>query len=113
MKLEKDESILRLVSLLDLRQRGWTLVDHWDADLCAVGIASNTDPRRLVYVSTYGKKPGTYDYECETPDGAQPTEYRTIEKGEDVSITMLFAALEQHLGLPRGRETITQEKEEE
>lgn len=99
MTLAKDRSIRQLVSLLDLGQRGWTLVDHWEADLCAVGIASDAEPRRLVYVSTYAKAPGTYDYECEVPNGAQPTEYQTVASGEDASLVELVAVLERHLDL--------------
>jgi hypothetical protein len=94
----KDQSIRELVALLELGRRGWVLVDHWEADLCAVGIARGIEPRRLVYVSTYDKAPESYDYQCEVPDGAQATGYRTVACGEDVSFTELVAALERHLG---------------
>ena len=75
------------------------LVDHWDADRCAVGIANGIEPRRLVYVSTYGKASNNFDYECEVPNGVQPTEYRTVASGNDVSLTKLVTALEEHLNL--------------
>jgi hypothetical protein len=101
MTLTKDETIRELVSALEVGRRGWVLVDHWEADLCAVGIANGAEPRRLVYVSTYGKAPETYDYECEVPDSAQPAENRQVARGENVSLTELVAVLERHLGRDR------------
>lgn len=105
MTLTKDESIRKLVSLLEIGQRGWVLVDHWEADLCAVGIANGAEPRRLVYVSTYGKAPETYDYECEVPDSKQPTEFRSVESGENVDFAELNAVLERHLSSTKKNST--------
>lgn len=96
--LVKDQSIRELVSLLDLGRRGWVLVDHWEADLCAIGIARGSESQRLVYVSTYDKDPGSYDYECEVSCGAQPAEYRTVASGENVNFAELVTALQRHLG---------------
>ncbi len=52
--LVKDESILRLVSNMStaLDPSRWQVLDHWEADLFAIGIASAADKERHVYVST-------------------------------------------------------------
>jgi hypothetical protein len=65
VNISKDDSIVTLLERLDLQRRGWTIRDHWDADLCAIGVSSKPYPHRLVYVSTYGKAIGKFDYECE------------------------------------------------
>jgi hypothetical protein len=97
MTLEKDKTILDLVEALDLERRGWMVVDHWEADLCAIGIGMVTDPRRLVYVSTFNRRPGRYDYECELPDGEAPEEYSTPATGEEVEYEILLKIMEAHL----------------
>jgi hypothetical protein len=75
--MNKDASILDLVARLDLPRRGWIVVDHWDADCMAIGIATPADLRRLVYVSTYDEKPNRYYYECEIPAGPAADAYVT------------------------------------
>ncbi len=93
----KDKSIVRLLSALDLRRRGWSVLDHWEGDTCAVGISRKTEPRRLVYVSTFSKKPDRYDYECEAPSGPRDVDYHTSDRGEDVTYDQLLQALLRHL----------------
>ena len=48
----KVPSILRLIEDLELRfgPTAFQIIDHWSADLRAIGIASPTNARRLVYV---------------------------------------------------------------
>jgi hypothetical protein len=97
MNLEKDQGILDLLTKLDVSERGWTIADHWEADLCAVGIALADDPRRLVYVSTYDMEPGRYNYECEESNGLTPEDYSTTETGENVDFHTLLAVMQRHL----------------
>ena len=40
MKMNKDSSIIELLKKLDLEKRKWAIVDHWDDDLCAIGITT-------------------------------------------------------------------------
>jgi hypothetical protein len=94
----KDESIIRVLAALDLPRRGWQVVDHWDADAHAIGIARHSDPRRLVYVSTFGRHDGRYDYECESPIGPKEVDYVGTDRAEDVTFEQLVAALGRHLG---------------
>ena len=55
MNIKKEQSIMQFISKLTAAIGGnsFQVVDHWDSDLCAVGIAAPDDPDRLVYVSTY------------------------------------------------------------
>jgi hypothetical protein len=94
----KDASIRDLVGELDLDARNWVVVDHWEADQCAISIASRRDPRRLVYVSSDGKQPRRFAYQCEVPSGPEETDYRTVDAAHDVSVPELIAVLERHLG---------------
>ena len=54
----KDESIVNLIKLIE-RRYDWELikvVDHWEADMCAIGIAGTTDMDALIYISTFEKR---------------------------------------------------------
>ena len=93
----KDQSIKRLLVDLDLDRRGWTVVDHWEADAFATGIASKPDPRRLVYVSTFRRAPGYFDFEAELPAGPVETDYRVLDRGENVAFEDLLKAIVRHL----------------
>jgi hypothetical protein len=97
MSLAKDQSILDVLARLALPSRDWTTVDNWDADLCAIGIASKQHPRRLVYISTYGRERGRYDYQCEEPTGREPEDYATVNRGENVEFSTLVEVIEKHL----------------
>jgi hypothetical protein len=69
--ITKDRSIWRLVAELAKRfdAHRFQIIDHWDADLFAIGIARTTEPRRLVYVSTYRQPAGSYSFQCEGAAG--------------------------------------------
>jgi hypothetical protein len=58
MNLEKDQSIVEFINELTnaIGKNNFQLVDHWDADLCAIGISAPDNPDKLVYVSTFGKQ---------------------------------------------------------
>lgn len=106
----KDASIAQLLAVLPIREHAWVLVDHWDADRFAIGIASRMDQRRLVYISTFKQAPGRYYYECEVPRGSEPTDFETTASGEGVALDELVRATVRHLsgheGPPRpGRST--------
>lgn len=97
-----DESIVDLLQRLELDRRAWVIVDHWEADLTAIGLASPTDVRRLVYVSTFGLEPGRYAFESEVGRGEGDESYKVVDSGGDVSFGRLVEALEQHLGAGDG-----------
>jgi hypothetical protein len=97
MSLAKDASILAMLDRLDLAGHGWVIVDNWDGDECAVGIARAGQPRRLVYVSTFETGPDRYDYECEEPIGEDQTDYRVVARGTAPSLKELRSVLIRHL----------------
>jgi len=93
----KESSIKVLVARLDLPTRGWIVVDHWEGDLCAIGIASAREPARLVYVSTFGKHNGVFDYECELPPANSDEIYQVAREATDVTFEELLAVMVSHL----------------
>lgn len=56
-QLQKDQSIVRILDGLRVRlsPQAFDIVDHWEADLCAVGIARPDNHSVLVYISTNGE----------------------------------------------------------
>jgi len=98
MSIEKDRSILDLLSRLSPERNDWIVVDHWEADLCAIGLTSPSAPDRLVYVSTHNKSDGRYDYECEEGRGSTPENHATGDAGQNVDLPTLIAVLQRHLG---------------
>ena len=72
-------------------------MDHWEADAFAIGVAAKLDPRRLVYVSTFRRASGRFDFEAELPAGSEETDYRVVDRGENVPFEDLLKALVRHL----------------
>ncbi len=75
--------------------RGWELQDHWDGDLCAVGIASPGDAGRLAYVSCWGQPPGCYHVELEVGDSDEG--YAITQQHEALTLTAAVALVIEHL----------------
>ncbi len=94
----KDESIVDLLARLDVATRGWQIVDHWEADLHAIGVAAKRDASRLVYVSTFAQVPGRFDFQCETQAGSNDDGYASGATGEGVDYDVLLKAMTDHLG---------------
>ena len=96
----KDASITEAVAELPLRlgTDAFVIHDHWEADLCATGLASPRDPNRLVYISTFGKAPGRYDLSLELPPtpGAE-LPYSPAGEAVDVDIAELARMVRTHL----------------
>jgi hypothetical protein len=69
MELVKDRSILTVLAKLRRRlgSDAFQVVDDWDADLFALGIAHPEEPRLLVYISTYQHPNGRYSVSLESP----------------------------------------------
>lgn len=66
----KDTSIVVLVRALRAEfGTSVQIVDHWDADLFAIGITAISTTERLLYVSTYG---GNLSYQLELQAGTLP-----------------------------------------
>ena len=98
--LDKDPTILTVLDRLAERlgADAFVLADHWDLDLCAVGIASPHNRGVLVYISCYGEKIGHFGYELELP--ALPDDdlpYRVVGTGSGVSFEELADVVAHHL----------------
>jgi hypothetical protein len=100
--MTKDASIwsflARLAAAGDPAQ--WQVIDHWDGDLKAVGIARADSAQPLVYVSTWSQHAGLYAYECETaaPPGSE-LPYIAARQGERADFFHLLSVLREHLGI--------------
>ena len=67
--LDKDPVIIKVLEQLRSRlgPAAFVLADHWESDLCAVGIASPHNREVLVYLSCYGEPSDCFGYELELP----------------------------------------------
>ena len=94
----KDTSVWVFLGQLaiEIGAQHFQVVDHWDGDLHAVGIASPQDAGRLVYVSTFKKSPGRFAYECES---SAKGDYEVAGRSEDASFQDLLGVIRRHLGL--------------
>ena len=104
--LKKSPAIVALVH--DLRERlgsdAFCLVDHWEADLDAIGIGSPHDRRVLAYVSCFGQPEERYCVELELPPVAgDDFPYQPAGSHEDLDFESLIAIIASHLarGEPR------------
>lgn len=100
MALDKDPAIIAVLDRLRSRlgSDAFVLADHWEADLCAIGIASPQNSRVLVYISCNGKLPERFHYELELPPPPDSDDlYRVAGSGSDVSFEELAIAVAEHL----------------
>ena len=100
--LKKDVSILRMLERFrsSFGANAFHVVDNWDADLYAVGIANPQNHGRLVYISTFEKAPDEYFVELESDSGqAEDAYYRVVGRYESVPWNELVAIVARHIGL--------------
>jgi hypothetical protein len=62
---DKDDSILLFLRELSALGVDWQLKDHWQGDLCAIGLTSAAMPEHLAYVSSWQQPAGEYYVELE------------------------------------------------
>ena len=104
--LEKDPSLLAVLARLrhDLGEVAFVVSDHWEMDLCAVGIASPKDPRVLAYLSTWQQPPDRYYLELELPgESDDNTDYHVAGKWESIGYPELREQIARHLAPPKAR----------
>ncbi len=100
----KDASIARFVG--ELRKRvdsaTFVLADHWADDPYAIGLASVTDPRLLVYISTFAKEPLFYYLELEfPPEEKSGAAFRKGSRAENVAFDTAVEVVVRHLHAKR------------
>ncbi len=94
----KAESIAQVLRRLrqDLGADSFVVVDHWDADMCAVGVARPDDPRYLVYISTFPDD-GSLAFERERPPVDDDFPYDSDGLVEGATYDELAAAVRDHV----------------
>ena len=102
-KPNKDPSILNLLARLraDLGDDAFDIVDHWEYDLVAIGLASPRDHRVLAYVSTLNQLPDTFSYELELPPSNGDELYSVAANSAACTYPDLVNALCSHWNVAR------------
>jgi hypothetical protein len=97
--LAKDDSVTSVLERLrqDLGPAAFEVVDHWDYDLCAFGVARPDDHRYLVYISTWPPARGLFNYECERPSTTAEAVYDSDGMIEGATYDELRAAVRTHV----------------
>lgn len=96
MSLRKEQDVIRLVEAVTMALPLVTVIDHWEADLRAIGFISPARPGRLVYVSIHGNGHAQFNVIAEsTVDG----ELRHEKVLEGLSIVHVIATIAEHLDL--------------
>jgi len=100
--LKKDKSIHVLLEQLRVRlgSQAFEVLDHWDADLCAIGIARPESPIPLVYISTWRQPPGKYVVSLElSPERGSSAPYQSGGEHDGVDFEVLVSTIMRHLDL--------------
>lgn len=97
--VNKDTSILTLLARLqaDLGANAFDIVDHWESDLCAIGLGMPSDHTILVCVSTYGHPDGEYDYELENAPETKGDVYSVAGRAAATTYDELTDIIKKHL----------------
>ena len=98
--LDKDPAILAVLEFLSSRlgPSAFVLADHWEPDLCAVGIASPHNTGVLVYITCYGESPDRFGYELEIPSPpGDEFPYQVVGTGSGLSFEELAGVIAEHL----------------
>jgi hypothetical protein len=103
-QLQKDQSIIRLLDGLRARlgPRAFDVVDHWEGDLCAIGIARPDDHGVLVYISTSGEAGERCSVSLELPpQSGSDIPYTAAGDHEAASLDELVEIVRRHFEYDR------------
>jgi hypothetical protein len=98
--LAKDSAILRVLDRLRefLGGDAFVIVDHWESDFDAIGIANPRDPGVLVYISTLGESSDRFYVELEWPPAPKADfPYQVAGSYDDVTFEQLARIVSDHL----------------
>jgi hypothetical protein len=101
--MQKDATITELLHWLRERLGNtFAITDHWEGDLCAVGISAPDDPAQLVYISSWRRPAGYYAVELESaPLPGSEMRYEDVGKYDHVNRDELLSIIKKHLRIPR------------
>lgn len=97
--LQKAPSIIRILDGLKERlgEEAFTIVDHWKADLCAIGLARSDNPSVLVYISTHSEEEALYSVSLELPPQQDsPLPYTAAGEHGSISLDELATIVSKH-----------------
>ncbi len=97
---DKDPALLDVLARLraDLGSNAFDIVDWWDADLLATGIASPRDHSVLVYIAVLPHRSGVYVVECErSTEPGDRLPYRVVGRPHEATYTELVETVRRHL----------------
>jgi hypothetical protein len=99
MRLQKHHTITRLIPRLrkHLGAGAFHIVDHWDADLCAIGIARPDNHAVLVYICTFGLPNGRHFASLELPAKSDDKDYRAAGEYRSLTFGKLVELIRKHL----------------
>lgn len=83
--------------LKDLAALKPVVVDRWEDDPSAVGIARKDNDRVLIYITIDGDSEDLFCYECEVAEGPKVSEYTVSERKDGCSYEDLRDAARRHL----------------
>jgi hypothetical protein len=93
-------------TLNDLRARlgssAFQIVDHWETDRAAIGVARHDQPDQLVYFCSYGDLPRRYFVSLEAPAVVEnELPYTSVADHHDVDFEALVGLVAAHLDCRR------------
>lgn len=99
--MKKDQALLNILDRLrlDFGDGAYQFVDHWDGDLCAVGIARNDVPRQLVYITVWKCPEGEVAVSLESPAETSEDLYDGRGTYEHCSYSELRELIGAHLAI--------------
>jgi hypothetical protein len=101
--MQKDPELIRALDV-PRRRFGDTMVvvDHWEADLTAVGVARTGFEQRLAYISVHSnsERPKFYVALENPPERGSEMPYANAGDYGDLSLTDAADIIAKHLGLP-------------
>jgi hypothetical protein len=96
----KDNSLRFLVTelLRYLPSKSFVLVDHWDHDPFAMGLAKPSNHDRFVFITSDRDVHGLYFMSCKLPSDNDLHGYHNVEADPFNNVEALAKAIEAHLG---------------
>ena len=97
---DKHTSIQEIVEKLrnELGATAFDIVDHWEADLCAVGLARPDNHAVLVYISTCSLPEKGYFASLELPSVEEDFfSYQAAGEFDDLDFEALVSIVKRHL----------------
>jgi hypothetical protein len=98
-RLQKDDHIIRLLAQLQERLGvgAFQIVDHWEADLRAIGIAHPSNVQRLAYIAAPDPAHGSFYVELEDePQAGSDLPYSLVGRYRNISFDELVRLVAAH-----------------